>query len=107
MASIKNIKNIAQEKAKQSPCRYKISAVGIDKLGNVVGSCTNQLRFHNKGGGLHAEIVLIKRYGSRIKSIFICRINKKGELLSIHPCKNCKEVADKLGIRIYSIKEET
>jgi cytidine deaminase len=97
---------IAKEKAKQSNCRYKVSAVGFDKKGRYLGATFNKRRFHFKGGGIHAEVSLIKKYGSRLKSIFICRINKQGNLLNISPCKNCQTVADKLGIKIYSILKE-
>jgi cytidine deaminase len=105
MAPMIDIINLAQKKAKQSYCRYKISAVGLDKNGKIIGSSMNKLRFHHKGGGVHAEIALIKKYGIRLKSMFICRINKQGQLQNIHPCKSCSEVAKKLGIKIYSIKE--
>jgi cytidine deaminase len=103
MADIAYIKNLAQKKAIQSGCRYRIAAVGLDKRGNVIGSTTNRVRFVNKGGGIHAEIALIEKYGKRIKSIFICRVNAQGELLNIKPCENCQSVANKLGIKIYSI----
>lgn len=97
------IKNLAQKKAVQSSCRYRIAAVGLDKRGNVIGSTTNKVRFVSKGGGIHAEIALIEKFGKKIKSMFICRVNAQGELLNIKPCKNCQAVADKLGIKIYSI----
>lgn len=97
------IEKLAKEKAKQSNCRYKISALGFDKKGNYLGASFNKRRFHIKGGGIHAEISLMRKYGSRIKSIVICRINKQGSLLNISPCKTCQEVADKLGIKIYTI----
>lgn len=99
----KTIEIIAKEKAKQSNCRYKISALGFDKKGNYLGASFNKKRFHIKGGGIHAEIALIKKFGPRMKSMVICRINKQGSLLNISPCKTCQAVADKLGIKIFSI----
>jgi cytidine deaminase len=106
MAPLQSIITLAQSKAKQSICRFRVSAVGLDKRGRIVGCTSNRLRFLHKGGGVHAEIALIKKYGKQLKSIFICRINKSGELMNIHPCKNCQEVIDKLNIKVYSISKE-
>lgn len=103
MASIWYITSLAVTKARQSKCRYKVSAVGIDRLGNVVGYVMNQQRMNWQGGGLHAEVHLIRKYGKKIKSIFICRVNKKGDLLSIKPCKACEHLMNKLNIRWYSV----
>lgn len=100
-----DIINLAQRKAKQSRCRYKVSAVGLDRKGHIVGCVMNRHRLPNKGGGIHAEIALMRKYGSKLNSIIICRTNKQGSLLDIHPCKACSQVADKLGIKIYSIQE--
>ena len=98
------IKSIVINKAKQSFCRYKISAIGFDNKGRMIGMSTNKPRINRKGGGFHAEINLIRRYKENLKSIFICRINSKGELLPISACKNCQEVMSKLNIRWYTIK---
>ena len=98
------IKSIAITKAKQSFCRYKISAIGLDKRGNVIGTATNRPRMAKQGGGIHAEIALIRRYKENLKSIFICRVNAKGELMPIDACKNCQKVMENLGIRWYTIK---
>jgi cytidine deaminase len=100
-----DIVNLAQKKASQSTCRYKVSAVGLDKRGRVLGCQMNRHRLPFKGGGVHAEIALIRKYGTKLKSIIICRTNKSGDLLDIHSCKACSQVADKLNIKIYSIKE--
>lgn len=100
-----NIISLAQRKAGQSRCRYKVSAVGLDRKGRIVGCAMNRHRLPYRGGGVHAEIALMKKYGNKIKSIFICRINKHGDLLDIHPCEACSQVANKLGIKIYSVKE--
>ena len=92
-------------KAAQSPCRHRISAFGFSRKGEFVGSTVNRPRFPKHQGGLHAEALLIKRYGKILKTILICRVNKSGNLLPIDPCSNCKELADKYGIRIISISE--
>ena len=72
----KEIKHIAITKAKQSFCRYKISAIGLDKHGTILGTSTNRPRIDRKFGGLHAEIVLIRRY----KEIIIFD-NDKGKVI--------------------------
>lgn len=95
----------AIRKAKKSSCRYKIAAIGLDKKNNLLGVSYNIVRFHRKGGGIHAEQNLIIRYGKRLKTIIICRIGQNNSLLPISACDKCKEMADKLGIRIVTIDE--
>jgi hypothetical protein len=43
--------------------------------------------------------------GKNLKSILICRVNPNGKILPLHPCKKCKEIADDLGIKIFSAFE--
>lgn len=94
-------------KAKKSNCHFKVSAIGYDANGNIIGSAVNSfhpsLRLSSKGVGLHAEINLIRRYGNLIKTIVICRVGNSGNLLPIDPCEKCLDCATKLGIKIYSI----
>jgi cytidine deaminase len=91
------------KKAKTSICHYKISAIALNKKGDVLGYSMNKPRFTRYGGGKHAEMELIHRYSERIKTIVICRIGKKGILLPIVPCKKCRKIADKLGIVIRGV----
>lgn len=102
-----NIINIAKNKAKQSICRYKISAIGFNHRGELIGKSFNRQRFIRKGGGIHAEMHLMSRYGTALKTIIICRVNNSGECLPIDPCETCKRKADEMGIKIYSIKEHS
>lgn len=95
----------AIKKANQSVCRYKISAIGLDKNGKMVVKSTNHVRFQRKGGGVHAEMHAMKVAGAAIKELIICRINNKGETLPIHPCPTCAKKAKELGIKITSIKK--
>jgi cytidine deaminase len=99
-----SIDDKAINKAKQSTCRYKVSAIGLNKKGDVFCSSINKQFLSSRGGGLHAEMILMRRYGRKIKSIIICRINNYGEPLPIDPCENCKKMADKLDITITSVK---
>jgi cytidine deaminase len=96
---------IAKQKAKQSPGKFKISALGFDHKGEYIGSAFNYLRFDRYGGGMHAEMSLIHKYGLRIKTILVCRIGRSGNLLPIHPCPRCSAKARELGIKIVPIHE--
>ena len=99
------ITNIAINKAKQSCCRYRISAIGLNKKGEIIGAAYNKPRFDRLHGGLHAEANLIRRHGKQISSIIICRVGNSGSLLPIKPCDKCKELAYKLNIKIVSISD--
>ena len=96
--------NRAIKKAKQSICKYKISAMGFDKKGNLIGTAFNRPRFSRHGGSYHAEKELMAQYGDNLKTIIICRTNSNGDLLPIDPCPSCLEKATELGIKIKSIK---
>jgi len=91
------------KKAAQSHCRHGVSAVALDKRGKVLGYSVNKPRFYRKGGGYHAEMLLMARYRSHIKTIIICRVGSGGDLLPIRACDSCTAKADQLGISIRSI----
>lgn len=93
----------AIKKASQSQCHHKVSAIGFDKNGKVLGSTFNRCRFSRYQGGEHAEALLIRRYRSHLKTILICRVNKNGGLLPIEPCNACSNLARKMGIQIKTI----
>ena len=97
------LKNYAKKKARYSKCRFKVSAVGFDRFGKYLGVAYNRQFLEGKGRSYHAEVMLIKRYGKRLSKIFIMRVGRKGDLLPIDPCVNCKRLADKLGIKIFSV----
>ena len=97
------IESIAKQKAKQSLSKFRISAIGLDKRGRILGSATNKPRFNRSGGGIHAEMALLKRYRKNIAIIIICRIGNAGTVLPIEPCKTCRRVLGKLGIKITTI----
>jgi cytidine deaminase len=96
--------SLAINKALQSSCNYKVSAIGLNIKGDIIGTAVNQHRINRYGGGLHAEINLIKKYGKKIKTIIICRVNKGGDILPIHPCDTCKKILDRMNIDIITIK---
>ena len=93
----------ARKKAEQSQSKYRISAVALDKQGKVLATAVNRPRFNRKGGGEHAEMVVLQKAGPKTHSIMICRIGNSGDLLEIEPCDTCKRILDKKGIRVYSV----
>jgi len=97
--------NRAIKKANKSICKFKISAIGFNNKGEVIGSYTNKPRFSRYGGGIHAEAALIKRYGKKLKTILICRVNGNSGLLPISPCDNCQKLAKKFNIKIVSVED--
>jgi pyrimidine deaminase RibD-like protein len=106
MTISENITNRAINKALQSQCAFKISALGFNKRGELVSVATNVSRFSRKGGGIHAEVVIMRQAKRKgIATILICRVNPSGDMLPIEPCENCSKLAKKLGIRIFSISD--
>jgi cytidine deaminase len=100
---MKDVKTIAIKKAMQSQCRFKVSAVGFDNKGKLIGTTMNAPRFSKYGGGFHAEMRLMARYGKNLKTIVICRVGNKGDMLPIDPCKMCQNKANELGIKIVTL----
>lgn len=100
-----NIVQLAVKKAIQSDCRYRISAIGLNKKAEAFCSVTNQQRFFYKGGGKHAEMRLMESAGRGLKTIIICRVGQSGKIVPIEPCPMCKAKADELGIRIISVSQ--
>jgi len=90
-------------KAKSSVCKYKVSAVAFDKKGNVLGYSSNKFRFSKYRGGLHAEMILMARYGKNIKRILILRTSNTGQISVMDACPVCSQKAKELGIRIISL----
>lgn len=102
----KHLVEKAKKTASKSSCRFKISALGFNKKGDLISVSYNKSRYCKYGGGIHAEADLIKHTGPNLSYIIISRINKHGKLLPIHPCDKCKKIAKKYNIKIYSLHEE-
>jgi cytidine deaminase len=98
------IKNKAIEKAKQSISAYKVSAIGLSKNGNVIATAINRHRFGRHGGGVHAEMELLRKGAGKISTMIICRVGQGGEVRSIDPCSKCRKVLDRKGIKVITVK---
>jgi len=90
--------NLAVRKAKKSSCHVKVSALGFNWKGDLIARVSNRPRFSRKGGGLHAEMRIMLAY-PMTRFILLCRVNNKGEIRPLHPCRACKAKADELSIR--------
>ena len=89
--------------------KYKICAIAFSKRNNLLGISMNGHRpFESvrRGGGQHAEIELIAKFGRRIDRIYIMRVGKQCDALPIHACENCSKVAAKYGIKIIPLHEQ-
>lgn len=98
--------NRMKSKALQSPSKYKIAAAAFTKRGNLIGLQSNGVRddlVSFKGRGKHAQMALMKKYGKKIKQIYIFRVGYGGVPRPIDPCPTCKAAAEKLGIKIISL----
>ena len=87
---------IAVKKAQQSRCKYHVSAIGFDKRGRIVATARNYPRFNYEGGGVHAEMALLKKAGVRVRTLLLCRMNRIGVLKRIDPCPACQRVLDRM-----------
>jgi len=99
-----------RKKAIQSSSRYKIAAAAFTKHGNLLGYSTNNVSINfpssRKGGGVHAERELMKKYGNKISYIILARVGALGDNnLPIHPCETCAKLAQQMNIKIFPIHE--
>ena len=112
-----------KKKAIAGRLKFRIAAIAFSRKGNVLGmevnSCISRRISYGeyskrcitkescKFSGKHAERALMEKYGKRIASILILRVGHGGDLRAIQPCDMCKKIADKLGIRIFSVDPES
>ena len=96
----------AISKAAKNVCNYKICAIGFNRRGEYLGMVTNRPRFHTKGGGVHAEIQLLRKFGKRVRSILLLRVTKGGKLIRIDPCLTCAKILKDLEIECTTIMKK-
>ena len=94
----------AKRKASQSTCTYKVAAIGFNRRGEIIHTAVNRSRFDRKDTGVHAEMRVMLMAGPALKTVIICRVNNRGDLLPIEPCPVCQKKAEELGVRIVSIE---
>jgi deoxycytidylate deaminase len=82
-------------------CRHRVVACGLDNNNNIISLATNTPRLQSRG--YHAEERVIFSSPKSLRKILIIRVNKKGDLLPIHPCNNCFELAVKRNIDIIPV----
>jgi hypothetical protein len=98
-----DLKTRLLKKANKSFCRAKVAAIGIDRLGRVIG-CTNNIpHINRKGGGKHAEMRLMLSMPRSLSRIYIARVSNGGNPRPISPCANCLAEATRRGIVITSL----
>jgi len=98
------MKQLLVREALKSPCRYRVAAIGLNRRGVVVCQAHNMPRMNYPGGGLHAEINLLRK-NCNISSILLARVSKTGLLCPIEPCKACSKLLHKLGINVYKLQQ--
>jgi len=107
------VEELLKEKASHSPCTYKISAVGFDAKGDILGHVTNshsknwnvleKAKVGRAGTAVHAERRILRQYKDLVKTIVICRVGRSGNIRPIDPCPVCQKVASKYGAKIISL----
>lgn len=99
--------NKVTEKARKASAkgitRYFIVAAGYSRKNDLLDVKNNIPSLIPGIRTKHAEGILMKRYGRKLKKIVIYRVGHSGEKLPIEPCVACKKLADRLGIKIESL----
>lgn len=96
---------MAEGVALQSKCKFRHGAVVV-RHGTVLGSSSNLWKndpkyVDPKRCQIHAEIAALKKAGwpSRV-TVYVARINTKGESRLSKPCANCQEVLNAYRIKV-------
>lgn len=93
----------AKKKALESICKYRVAAIGLNRRGEVICSYSNKPRFSRTGGSVHAEMRVMLQSGRALKTILLCRVNARGDLVGIRPCVTCAAKASELGVKIVCL----
>lgn len=98
-----------KKKASQSNSKYHISAIAFDERGDFIAQTKNEVPIDgvdpHPGAGVHAEAKLIRKYGTKVKTILLARVGHGGDWRYIKPCDKCQALADKMGVKIITIAE--
>lgn len=96
---------MAEGVATQSNCKFRHGALVV-KHGKILGSSPNLWKndpkyIESKHCQIHAEIAALKKAGWPSKvTVYVARINTKGESRLSKPCANCQEVLDAYKIKV-------
>lgn len=104
----KKIINLIRKKASQSSCKYKISAIALNKKSEIIAQAINK-HGQNENDyyrGLHAEMECLKKCKSTPTAMIIGRVNPAGDMLPIHPCNTCRKILEKKGIKIMTVSSD-
>jgi len=103
---MKYLIHLGVKKALQSKCTYKVSSIALNSKGDVLGTTINSKKICRKGGSNHAEMQAWMKWGKKIKTLVIFRVNSHGKLLPIDPCPMCRNfLVNRCNIKIVSIQE--
>ena len=95
----------AIKKAMKSDCNYLVSAIGLNRRGEVIFSSPNLHRFNHYGGSIHAEMNVMLKAGPSLHTIVIVRVTPKGTVKPLHSCDACSRKAKELGVKILSVSD--
>jgi cytidine deaminase len=98
-----HLEKLARKKASQVKMKSKISALALNKKGEVMATAFNSPRFDWYGGGNHAEMMVLKKCKSIPHTIILCRVGNSGDILPIEPCERCQKVLDKYDIKVKTV----
>jgi cytidine deaminase len=91
-------------KALKTRCHSKVAVICFDKRAKFLGIAVNYQRFSHKGGGVHAEISALNKFGKKLKTIVLLRSGLSGILRPINCCDACKKVLTEHNIKIVTIQ---
>lgn len=98
-----SFKDAAISECYKSSYRQRMGATVVHK-GKMVGKGFNKVRSTGipHMDGIHAEIDALNKTPFRYRSdsiVYVCRINRLGELMLAKPCSSCQTIMRKLGVK--------
>ena len=99
----RKIRERALKAALKGSTRYFIVAAGFTRKNDLLDVKNNIPSYRPGNRTRHAEGILMKLHGRKLKKIVIYRVGNSGEQLPIEPCNECRKLAQRLGIKIESL----
>jgi len=88
---------------KHTATTHTVVAACENANGTLMHITTNAPRLFKRGGGIHAEVRVLRRAPKSVRTVYIARFGKSGNPLPIEPCESCARLARKLGVRVVSL----